>query len=118
MKTHTRFRDIKSNFTDERKARIEEGTEELRTELRILSEVRKAAGYTQEELADILEVRQSHISQVESRENVTLSTLVGIITAMGGSIDITVNFPERKSIRFSQIETLIANKRKEGRQEF
>jgi transcriptional regulator with XRE-family HTH domain len=65
----------------------------------------KAAGLTQEELADLLEVRQSYISQVEARENITLSTLISTITAMGGSIDLTVNFPEKPPVQFSQIET-------------
>ncbi len=49
---------------------------------------RQAAGLTQEELAELLAVRQSYIWQVEGRENITLGTLIGAIAAMGGSIGI------------------------------
>lgn len=49
MEEHRTFREIKSKFSDEREARIEEGTERLRRELRILSEVQQEAGDTQEE---------------------------------------------------------------------
>jgi hypothetical protein len=47
---------------------------------------------------------------MESRDNITLSTLVGAITAMGGSIDLTIKFPEKPSVEFSKIETLFPEK--------
>jgi transcriptional regulator with XRE-family HTH domain len=103
---HRTYAQIKQEFSPERQAKIQAGAEKIRKELKILTTVRQLAGITQEELADLLDVRQSYISQVENRENITLNTLVEVITAMGGSIDITVNFPEKPSIQFSQIETL------------
>jgi ribosome-binding protein aMBF1 (putative translation factor) len=102
---HRTYRQIKQEFSPQMQAEISAGAEKIRTKLKIISAVRQAAGLTQEELADLLEVRQSYISQVEARENITLSTLVGTIAAMGGSIDITVHFPEKPSVQFSQIET-------------
>jgi transcriptional regulator with XRE-family HTH domain len=86
-------------------SKISAGADRIRTRLNIISAVRQAAGFTQEELADLLEVRQSHISQVEARENITLSTLISRIAAMGGSINLTVHFPEKPPVQFSQIET-------------
>ena len=103
---HRTYAQIKKEFSPERQAKIHAGAEKIRKELKILSTVRQAAGLTQEELADLLDVRQSYISQVENRENITLSTLISAIAAMGGSIDLTVNFPEKPSVQFSQIETL------------
>ena len=103
---HRTYAQIKKEFSPERQAKIHAGAEKIRKELKILSTVRQAAGITQEELADLLDVRQSYISQVESRENITLNTLIGVITAMGGSIDLTVNFPTKPSVQFLQIETL------------
>jgi DNA-binding XRE family transcriptional regulator len=65
---------------------INAGADRIRAKSNIISAVRQAAGLTQEELADLLEVRQFYISQVEARENITLSTLISTIVAMGGSI--------------------------------
>jgi hypothetical protein len=47
---------------------------------------------------------------MESRDNITLGTLIDVITAMGGSIDLTVKFPEKPSVQFSQIETLFSER--------
>jgi transcriptional regulator with XRE-family HTH domain len=107
---HRTYRQIRSDFTPEMHHEIREGAERIRTGLKILSSVRQAAGLTQEELADLLDVRQSYISQVESRENITLSTLVGVIAAMGGSIDLTVHFPDKPALQYTQIETLFPGK--------
>jgi transcriptional regulator with XRE-family HTH domain len=111
---HRTYAQIKKEFPPERQAKIQAGAENIRKELKILSTVRQAVGITQEELADLLDVRQSYISQVENRENITFNTLVEVITAMGGSIDLTVNFPEKPSVQFSQIETLLFSEHKES----
>jgi DNA-binding XRE family transcriptional regulator len=113
------YREIKQGFPSEMKAEISAGADQIRTGLKILSTVRQAAGLTQEELADLLEVRQSYISQVEARENITLTTLISTIlistiAAMGGSIDLTDNFPEKPPVQFSQIETSFLSNRQES----
>ena len=103
---HRTYRQIKQEFSPERQVKIESGAERIKKELKIISTVRQAAGLTQDELAALLDVKQSYISQVENRENITLNTLFSVIAAMGGSIDLTVNFPTKPSVQFSQIETL------------
>jgi transcriptional regulator with XRE-family HTH domain len=108
------YREIKQGFPSEMKAEISAGADQIRTGLKILSTVRQAAGLTQEELADLLEVRQSYISQIEARENITLTTLISTIAAMGGSIDLTDNFPEKPPVQFSQIETSFLSNRQES----
>lgn len=107
---HRTYREIKQEFSSERQQKISAGAAKINAGLKILSTVRQAAGLTQEELANLLDVGQSHISQMESRDNITLGTLIGAITAMGGSIDLTVKFPEKPSVQFSQIETLFLEK--------
>jgi transcriptional regulator with XRE-family HTH domain len=103
---HRTYREIRQEFSPERQQKISAGAAKINTGLKILSTVRQAAGITQEELAELLDVGQSHISQMESRDNITLGTLIDAITAMGGSIDLTIKFPEKPSVQFSQIETL------------
>ena len=108
---HRTYREIKKDFSPEMQQEIKAGADKIRSGLKILSAVRQAAGLTQEELAALLDVRQSYISQVEGRENITLSTLINAIVAMGGSVDLQVNFPEKPSVQFSQIETLFIGDR-------
>ncbi len=111
---HRTYAQIKKEFSPEIQAKIITGAEKIKKELKILSTVRQAAGLTQEELADLLDVRQSYISQVENRENITLATLIGAIAAMGGSIELTVKFPEKPPVQFSQIEKLFHPELKES----
>jgi DNA-binding XRE family transcriptional regulator len=107
---HRTYRELRQKFSPERQQKVSAGAAKINAELRILSTVRQAAGITQEELAELLDVGQSHISQMESRDNITLATLISAIAAMGGSIDLTVKFPEKPSVQFSQIETLFPAK--------
>jgi transcriptional regulator with XRE-family HTH domain len=107
---HRTYREIKQEFSPERQQKISDGAEKIETRLKILSAVRQAAGLTQEELVALLNVVESHISQVENRDDITFSTLVRVITAMGGSIDLVVKFPEKPSVQLSQIESLFFGK--------
>ncbi len=81
-----------------------------RKQYRFIRTLREVAGISQEELAERLDVKQPYISQLEGRENITLNTLVGVVVALGGSIDITINFPEKAPVSFSRIETLFSGK--------
>ncbi len=107
---HRTYREIRQDFSPDRQQKITAGAAKINIGLKILSTVRQAAGITQEELAELLDVGQSHISQIENRDNITLATLISAIAAMGGSIDLTVKFAGKPSVQFSQIETLFLEK--------
>ncbi|PXA93983.1 transcriptional regulator [Nostoc sp. 3335mG] len=100
------YKEKRKQFSPEAQARISAGAQEIRNEIRILRAIREASGLSQEELADRLEVGQSYISRLERRDNITLATLAGIAQALGGSIEITINLPEREPVKFSAIEDL------------
>ena len=59
-----------------------------------LSEVRQLQGITQEKLARKLEVKQSSLSKLESRENIRLSTLKEHAEALGGKLQVHVVFKD------------------------
>ena len=61
-----------------------------------LSQIRESQGITQEELAKRLNINQSAISKFEKREVVTISKLQEFIKALGGEIEININFPGKK----------------------
>lgn len=110
MTTYKTYKEVRNNFSTEAKARITDGANKIREELKILRTLREIAGISQEELAKRLDVKQPYISQLEGRENITLNTLVGVVAALGGSVDITINFPEKEPVCFSRVETLLSRK--------
>jgi transcriptional regulator with XRE-family HTH domain len=59
-----------------------------------LDELREARELTQEQLARILRVNQAAVSKMERRADMYLSTLHGIIKAMGGELEIRAIFPD------------------------
>ncbi len=96
-------------FTPEEREQIYTRAEEIKKEVLILKAVREATGISQEELADRLELSQSYVSRLERRSNVTINTILAVVKALGGSIDITINLPEREPVKFSQIETMLGS---------
>ena len=54
-----------------------------------LSEIRRAVGLTQKQLAETLGIEQGDLSKLERRQNLHLATLIRFIEATGGRLRIT-----------------------------
>lgn len=98
------LQDKLNEFTDREKEEIFARAETIRKEVLLLKAVREAAGISQEELADKLDRSQSYISRLERRGNITINTIISIVEALGGSLDLTIKLPEIEPMKFSQIE--------------
>ena len=81
-----------------RRERILVEADRLHTEYETLQELRKAMDLTQEQLAEMLEIRQATIAQTEKRRDLKLSTLRGYVEAMGGKLRLTVEFADREPV--------------------
>lgn len=66
-----------------------------------LQQLRKAREQSQQELAKKLGVKQAEVSRLERRTDMYLSTLRAYVEAMGGCLEITARFPDRKAVRIS-----------------
>ena len=88
------FDSLTKNFSQERKAQIEKETQLLRMEYDLLARLRKDRDLTQQELADILEIRQSAISKLEKQDDIMLQTLERYINALGGELEVVAKFPD------------------------
>ena len=91
----TTFNDIMSEFSPERRAKIEAEADRLHEEYKTLQELRKAKALTQVQLAKTLGIRQATVAQMEKRSDLMISTLRSYIEAMGGRLKLTVEFPGR-----------------------
>lgn len=95
MTGHRRFSDLKKDWDDERRARNEARKAELAAEYATLEELRVALGLSQEELARRLDVQQPAVSRLANRSDMRISTLRGLIAAMGGELHVTATFAGR-----------------------
>jgi transcriptional regulator with XRE-family HTH domain len=69
-----------------------------------LQELRqRVAGITQTDLAELMEVTQGAISQLEKRHDVLLSKLAEYIHALGGNLELIARFPDA-DVRITQFE--------------
>ena len=86
------WKKIVDAMTPERRARIERGAQEDVAEM-LLSEIRGLAGLTQQQLAESIGIRQPTLSQLESNDDMQISTLRRIVEALGGELEIVANLP-------------------------
>jgi DNA-binding XRE family transcriptional regulator len=68
----------------------------VRRELRhmLLSELRRLAGLTQEELAGAMGITQPTLSTLERQSDIRLSTLRRIVEALGGELEVVAKLPQ------------------------
>jgi transcriptional regulator with XRE-family HTH domain len=81
-----------------RRERILAEADRLHAEYLTLQELRKAKKLTQVQLAEVLNIRQATIAQMEKRSDLMLSTLRSYVEAMGGKLSLMVEFPDRAPV--------------------
>lgn len=87
------FKELQAKMSPRRRARNETAARKMIEEMP-LAELREARQLTQVQLARVLRVNQAAVSKMERRADMYLSTLDGIIKAMGGELDIRAVFPD------------------------
>lgn len=102
----TSLDDIINSLPSERRAKIDNLTEELVEEVVTLRELRKKQKCTQEDIAQLLGIKQENVSRLERRNNIHLSTLKDYIHALGGKLHLIVEFPNQEPIEIKDIEDI------------
>jgi DNA-binding XRE family transcriptional regulator len=59
-----------------------------------LAEVRRAMKLSQEEIGQVLQIKQGSVAKIEKRADMYVSTLCRFIEAMGGELEIVARFPD------------------------
>jgi DNA-binding XRE family transcriptional regulator len=81
--------------------KVEGRAAQLSAEEMTLRELRKARKLTQVRMAKALGITQDSVSRLEKRSDLLLSTLRKTVEAMGGSLSLVAEFPDRAPVVLS-----------------
>jgi transcriptional regulator with XRE-family HTH domain len=90
----------------DRRKKIEARTARLVAEEMTLQELRQARKLTQARMAKALRISQDGVSRLERRTDLLLSTLRKSVEAMGGSLSLVAEFPDREPVVLSGIASV------------
>ncbi len=85
---------IIDSLPPQRRAKIMARGRELIAQEKALRHLREARKLTQQNMATLLGIDQAGISKIEKRSDMLISTLRSYVTAMGGSLRLTADFPD------------------------
>ena len=107
----TTLRERMEKLPKTRRAKVEARAGELIGEELSLRDLRKARHRTQVRLAKELGINQENVSRIEKRTDLLISTLSGYVEAMGGTLRLVAEFPDRPPIVLCGIGALDGEER-------
>jgi DNA-binding XRE family transcriptional regulator len=99
----TNVDDIIKKLSPARRKKVEARAGQLIAEEMTLRELRHARKLTQVRIAKTLGITQDSVSRLEKRSDLLLSTLRKTVEAMGGSLSLVAEFPDRGPVLLSGI---------------
>lgn len=99
----TNVDDLIKRLSPVQRKKVEARAAELMAEEMTLRELRRARKLTQVRVAKKLGITQDSVSRLEKRSDLLLSTLRKTVEAMGGSLTLVAEFPDRKPVVLSGI---------------
>ena len=97
-----KFEKLRQKMTPEQRAKANARVKEMMAEM-LVAEIRKEAGFTQEDIAGKLGVKQPSLSKLESQDDMQISTLQRLVHALGGQLELIAHMPGG-DIRISQFK--------------
>ena len=98
-----KFENLEKKMDPKRLASARAKAKEIMAEM-LLAEIRKEVGFTQEDLAKTIGIKQPSLSKLESQDDIQISTLQRLIQALGGQLELIAHMPGG-DIRISQFKT-------------
>jgi transcriptional regulator with XRE-family HTH domain len=90
-----KWSELRATMSPDSQARADQKAEVMLISI-ALRDLLRDRGFTQDQLADQLDLAQGNVSRMLRRRDMHVSTLREIIEAMGGSLEITARFPDRE----------------------
>ena len=109
------LKDAMSRVSAKRRKKIEARAGELIAEEMTLRDLLKAHELTQEKMAELLDIKQESVSNIEKRSDLLISTLRGYVEAMGGDLSLLVRFPNRPPVELNTLGSVLGPARKVAR---
>lgn len=104
------FKQLRDKMSPEARERVDRRVRETLLEMNLQELRQRVAGITQTDLAELMEVTQGAISQLEKRHDVLLSKLAEYVHALGGNLELIARFPDAE-VRITQFD---AEKKADG----
>ncbi|CAM4464002.1 MAG: hypothetical protein LEGION0403_FIIPPAGN_02367 [Legionella sp.] len=98
--------DKMNSLSEERKNIIQDRVNQLIAEEMTLRDLRLALEKTQQDIGEILHMKQDGVSRLEKRSDMLISTLGKYISAMGGSLKLMAEFPDRAPVEIHGISNI------------
>ncbi len=92
-----KFGDLLDRMPKQRRERIRDRAEAILIEM-ALQDLRRSRSLTQEDLAEELGLNQSALSKMEHQQDMYISTLRRILSAMGGKLKLVAEFPDTEVV--------------------
>jgi DNA-binding XRE family transcriptional regulator len=99
----TNVEDVIKKLSPAQRRKVEARAAWLIAEEMTLRELRHARRLTQVRMAKVLGVTQDSVSRLEKRSDLLLSTLRKTVEAMGGTLSLVAEFPDRAPVVLSGI---------------
>lgn len=96
-------------LSESRQKKIKKRANQLIAEEMALRDLRKALNQTQKALSKKLGMEQDGISRLENRSDMLISTLSKYINAMGGTLNLTAEFPDRPPVKIKSFQDIHSN---------
>lgn len=97
---------IRKGLSPARRQKIAARAATLIAQERSLQELRQAHKLTQKRMAELLGIGQDGVSRLEQRSDLLISTLRNYVEAMGGTLSLVAEFPDKAPVVLTGIAAL------------
>ena len=97
------FKKLRDKMSPNARERVDQRVRDTLLEMSLQDLRQKVSGKTQVELAELLDVTQGAISQLEGRHDVLVSKLAKYVRALGGDLELVARFPDAV-VRITQFD--------------
>ena len=97
------FKKLRDKMSPNARERVDQRVRDTLLEMSLQDLRQKVSGKTQVELAELLDVTQGAISQLEGRHDVLVSKLAKYVRDLGGDLELVARFPDAV-VRITQFD--------------
>ena len=100
-----KWNNLKKRMSPDAQARVDARVKDTLASMP-LSEIRRAIGLTQSQLAQTLHVGQGSISKIENATDMYLSTLRRFVAALGGELIVKASFSDGREFEIGHLSNI------------